>query len=74
MASKIAKMDGTRPPRKTAATNGTRRGSTARKIASAKKPRRPDPRYWKRALERNLMLEGYSRAEAREIVVDFAAS
>jgi hypothetical protein len=53
---------------KTAKTNGTRPSSTARKTASAKKPRRPDPRYWKRALERNLMLEGYSRAEAKELV------
>ncbi len=67
MASKTAKTNGTRPARKTAATNGTRRG-TARKTAGAKKPRRPDPRYWKRALERNLMLEGYSRAEAKELV------
>ena len=56
----------------TAKSNGTARRSPARKTVSAKKPRRPDPRYWKRALERNLMLEGYSRVEARELV-DLAA-
>jgi len=53
---------------KTAKSNGAARRSPARKTVSAKKPRRPDPRYWKRALERNLMLEGLSRAEARELV------
>jgi hypothetical protein len=53
---------------KTAQANGAGRRSTARKTISAKKPRRPDPRYWKKALERNLMLEGFSRAEAKELV------
>jgi hypothetical protein len=53
---------------KTTQTNGQRRRSTARKTVGAKKPRRPDPRYWKKALERNLIREGLSRAEARELV------
>jgi hypothetical protein len=59
---------------KTARTNGSRRRAPARKTVGASKTRRaPDPRYWKKALERNLIREGYSRAEAKELVAISAA-
>jgi len=54
---------------KTAAKIGSRRRTPARKTAAAKKSRRaPDPRYWKRAFERNLIRVGFSKAEAKELV------
>jgi hypothetical protein len=56
---------------KTAATNGTRRHSPARKSVTKRSARRES---WKTVLERNLVRVGYSPAEAKEIVVDFAAS
>lgn len=53
---------------KTAAANGSRQRAPARKAAVAKPGKKKDPRYWKKALERNLILEGYSPAEAKELV------
>ena len=58
---------------KTAPKNGSRRRAPARKTVAAKKSRRPDPRYWKRAFERNLIREGFSKAEAKELVALAAA-
>lgn len=59
---------------KTAATNGSRRRTPARKTVGTKQSRRaPDRRYWKKALERNLIREGYSPAEAKELVAISAA-
>jgi hypothetical protein len=52
---------------KTAATNGTHRKGPVRKTAGAKRPvRRRES--WKKVLERNLILEGISPAEAKELV------
>jgi len=56
---------------KTAAANGTRRRSPARKSGARRSTRRES---WKKVFERNLVRVGYSPAEAKEIVVDFAAS
>jgi hypothetical protein len=56
--------------RKTAATNGTRR----RKPAGTPAAKRPGRREsWKKILERNLILEGLSPAEAKELVEIAAA-
>jgi len=57
---------------KTAVTNGTQRRSPAPKSGGAKRPARRES--WKKVFERNLVRVGYSPAEAKEIVVDFAAS
>jgi hypothetical protein len=66
---------------KTVATNGTQRRSPAlvrngaARHASPAVPKRPARREsWKKVFERNLVRVGYSPAEAKEIVVDFAAS
>jgi len=56
---------------KTAATNGTHRRSPARKSGVAKRP--PRRESWKKVFERNLVREGYSPAEAKEIVADVAS-
>ena len=57
---------------KAAATNGAYRKSPARKTAGAKKPvRRRES--WKKVLERYLILEGLSPAEAKELVKISAA-
>ena len=66
MASKIAKMNGTRSARKTAPSNGTRRGSASPRTVTPKRPGRRES--WQKALERNLILVGYSPAEAKELV------
>ena len=55
---------------KTAATNGTRRRIPARK-SGAKRPARRES--WKRVFERYLVKEGYSPAEAKELVEISAA-
>jgi hypothetical protein len=55
---------------KTAATNGTHRRTPARKSA-AKRPARRES--WKKMLERYLIEEGYSPAEAKELVEISAA-
>ena len=52
--------------RKTAASNGTHRRKPARKSAGAKRSARRES--WKKVLERNLILEGLSPAEAKELV------
>ena len=52
--------------RNTPATNGTHRRKPARKSAEAKRPARRES--WKKVLERNLILEGLSPAEAKELV------
>jgi len=52
--------------RKTATTNGTHRRKPARKSVAAKRPGRRES--WKKVLERNLILEGISPAEAKELV------
>ena len=56
---------------KTAATNGTHRRSPARKSVGAKRSARRES--WKKVFERNLVREGYSPAEAKEIVADVAS-
>ena len=56
---------------KTAATNGTRQRKPARKSAGAKRPGRRES--WKKVLERYLIEEGYSPAEAKELVAISAA-
>jgi hypothetical protein len=70
MASKTAATNGTRPARKAAQTNGTRRASTARKPATKPSGRREG---WKKVFERYLVKEGYSPAEAKELVEISAA-
>ncbi|HTS62580.1 MAG TPA: hypothetical protein VMH28_11185 [Candidatus Acidoferrales bacterium] len=55
---------------KTAPTDGTRRRSPARK-SSAKRPARRES--WKKVFERYLVKEGYSPAEAKELVEISAA-
>ena len=50
---------------RTAQTKSQKGRTTASKSAAAKKPRRPS---WKKVLEKNLILEGLSPAEARELV------
>jgi hypothetical protein len=57
-------------PNKTAATNGTRRRSPSRKSGAKPRARRES---WKKVLERNLILEGLSPAEAKELVALAAA-
>ena len=53
--------------RKTAAaTNGTHQPKPARKSAGAKRSGRREG--WKKVLERNLILEGISPSEAKELV------
>ena len=56
---------------KAATTNGPRRRSPARKSVGAKQPARRES--WKKVFERNLVREGYSPAEAKEIVADVAS-
>jgi hypothetical protein len=56
---------------KTAATNGTHRRKLARNPVAAKRPARRES--WKKILERNLILEGLSPAEAKELVALAAA-
>jgi hypothetical protein len=51
---------------KTAATNGTHRRKPARKSVATKRPSRRES--WKKVLERNLILEGLSPADAKELV------
>ena len=51
---------------KTATTNGTHRPKPARKSAGTKRSARRES--WKKVLERNLILEGISPAEAKELV------
>jgi len=51
---------------KTAAKNGKNRRKTARKPVVAKRSGRRES--WKKVLERNLILEGFSPAEAKELV------
>ena len=51
---------------KTLVTNGTHRRKPARKSGVAKRPARREG--WKKVLARNLILEGYSPAEAKELV------
>ena len=51
---------------KAAATNGTHPRKPARKPVGAKRSGRRES--WKKALERNLILVGYSPAEAKELV------
>jgi hypothetical protein len=55
---------------KTAATNGTRRRSPARKSGAKRSARHES---WKKVFERNLVRVGYSPAEAKELV-ELAAS
>lgn len=66
MASKTEEMNGTRRAQKTAPSNGTRRVSAARRTVAQKRSGRRE--NWKKALERNLILVGYSPAEAKELV------
>ena len=56
---------------KTAPASGTQRRSPARKSGAAK--RAPRRESWKKVFERNLVREGYSPAEAKEIVADVAS-
>jgi hypothetical protein len=51
---------------KTAATNGSHRRKPARKPVGEKRSGRRET--WKKVLERNLILEGISPAEAKELV------
>ena len=52
--------------KKTAVTKGSRKHSPVRKTAGAKQSGRREG--WKKVLERNLILEGLSPAEAKELV------
>lgn len=52
--------------KKTATTNTAQQRRPARKAAPAKRTGRREG--WKKVLERNLILEGYSPAEAKELV------
>ena len=52
--------------RKTASTNGRHRRKPARKSVVAKPSGRRES--WKKVLERNLILEGISPAEAKDLV------
>jgi hypothetical protein len=52
--------------RKATATNGTHRRKPAPKSAGVKRSDRRES--WKKVLERNLILEGISPAEAKELV------
>jgi hypothetical protein len=52
--------------RKPAATNGTHRRKPVRKPVAARRSGRRES--WKKVLERNLILEGLSPAEAKELV------
>ena len=56
---------------KTVAAKGTRPRKLARKSAGAKRSIRRES--WKKALERNLLREGFSPAEAKELVEISAA-
>ncbi|MGA7239097.1 MAG: hypothetical protein WBY44_25675 [Bryobacteraceae bacterium] len=56
---------------RTAATNGARRRSPARKSGGAKRSARSES--WKKVFERNLVRVGYSPSEAKELV-ELAAS
>jgi hypothetical protein len=56
--------------KKTAPSNGTRRASTARTTAAKRSGRRES---WKKVFERYLVKEGYSPAEAKELVEISAA-
>ena len=67
---KVGAGDGSMPG-KTAATNGTHQRKPARKSAGAKRPGRRES--WKKVLERYLIEEGYSPAEAKELVAISAA-
>jgi hypothetical protein len=49
-----------------AATNGKPPRKPARKVVATKRTGRREG--WKKVLERNLILEGYSPAEAKELV------
>jgi hypothetical protein len=56
---------------KTAGTNRSRRRTPARKTISVKRSVRRES--WKKVLERNLIREGFSPAEAKELVAISAA-
>jgi hypothetical protein len=56
---------------KTASTNGTHRRKAAPKSVGAKPPGRRES--WKKRFERYLVEEGYSPAEAKELVEISAA-
>ena len=51
---------------RTAVTNGTKRRKPAPKTVAAKRSGRRES--WKKILERNLILEGISPVEAKELV------
>ena len=68
--TKLKAGDGAMVVSKTARTNGTRRASTARRTAAKRSGRRES---WKKVLERNLVREGFSPAEAKELVAISAA-
>lgn len=56
-------------PKKTVRKNGSPKRAPVRKTVGAKQSDDgTTSRGWKKALERNLILEGYSRAEAKELV------
>lgn len=56
---------------KTARTKGSRRHSTVRRTPGAKRPVHRE--RWEKVLERYLIQEGYSPAEAKELVEISAA-
>lgn len=58
-------------PGKTAATKRTQPSKPTRKSAGAKRSGRRES--WKKLFERNLVREGYSPAEAKEVIADFEA-
>jgi hypothetical protein len=59
---------------KAAQTNGSHRRGPARKTVGAKPSRcATTSRSWRKVLERNLIREGYSPAEAKELVAISAA-
>jgi hypothetical protein len=71
MAGRSSNVNNTQRASKIGQTNGTRPAGTARGIAGAKRSGRRQG--WKKALERNLILVGYSPAEAKELVALAAA-
>jgi hypothetical protein len=68
---KVENRDGVMATKKTARTNASHQSSPVGKTAGAKRSGRRES--WKRVLERNLVLEGLSPAEAKELVKISAA-
>jgi hypothetical protein len=58
---------------KTVPTNGSRQRPSRKTVSARQSPRAATSRNWKKVLERNLIREGYSPVEAKELVAISAA-